>query len=80
MSEEVQDEWAGFEITSIASGGRWFDIIEKVLYENKAPFSIRLGLGHTPRKVVHVMIGEATEEDKQQLKIKAMEGEVLSDE
>jgi hypothetical protein len=79
MSEKVQDEWAGFEITSIASGGRWFDIIEKVLYENKGPSSIRIGLGHTQRKVVHIVIGDATEEDEQQLKIKAMEGEVLSD-
>jgi hypothetical protein len=79
MTEDIQDEWAGFEITSIASGGRWFDVIEKVLYENKAPFSIRIGLGHTPRKVVHIMIDKATEEDEQQLKIKAMEGEVLND-
>jgi hypothetical protein len=80
MSEEVQDEWAGLEITSIASGSRWFDVIENVLYENKAPFSIRIGLGHTPRKVVHVVIGEATEEDEQRLKSKMLEGEVLSDE
>ena len=38
---------------------------------------IRIGLGHTPRKVVHVAIGNATEEDEQKLALKAMEGEEI---
>jgi hypothetical protein len=78
MSEE-RDEWDGFETVAIAAKGSWFDVIELVVYENRAPFSIRIGLGHTPRKVVHIVIDKATEEDEQQLKIKAMEGEVLSE-
>ena len=78
MSEEVQrDEWDGLEITAIATKARWFDPIEKVLYENKAPFSIRIGLGHTPRKAVLVVIDVATKEDEQKLKAKAIEGEII---
>jgi hypothetical protein len=77
MSEEVRDEWEGLEAVAIASKASWFDPIEKVLYENRAPFSVRLGLGHTPRKVVLVVIDKATEEDEQKLKLKAMEGEVI---
>ena len=77
MSEEARDEWDGLETVAIASKSRWFDVIEKVLYENNAPFSIRLGLGHTPRKVVHVVIDQASKEDEEKLKLKAMEGEVI---
>lgn len=77
MSEEVRDEWEGLETVAIASKASWFDIIEKVLYKNMAPFTVRLGLGHTPRKVVLVVIDKATEEDEQKLKLKAMEGEVI---
>jgi len=78
MSEEIQrDEWDGFEITVIDAKARWFDVIEKVLYENMSLSPIRIGLGHTARKVVHIKIGKATEEDAQKLKAKAMEGEVI---
>ena len=77
MSEEVSDEWDGLEIVSIASKGSWFDVIELVLYENRAPFSIRIGLGHTPRKIVKVVIDKATEENERNLKLKAMEGEII---
>ena len=77
MSEEVRDEWGGLEIVSIAPKGSWFDVIELVLYENRAPFPIRIGLGHTPRKIVKVVIDKATEEDEQNLKSKAMEGKII---
>ena len=77
MSEEVRDDWEGLEIVSMAPHGSWFDIVELVLYENRAPFSIRIGLGHTPRKIVKVVIDKATEEDEQKLKAKAMEGEII---
>lgn len=77
MSEEVRDEWDGLETVAIASKSRWFDMIEKVLYENRAPFPIRIGLGHTPRKVVHVVFDQASKEDEEKLKIKALEGEVI---
>ena len=77
MSEEVRNEWDGLEIVVIESKSRWFDMVEKVLYENRAPFSVRLGLGHTPRKVVHVVIDQATEGDEEKLKMKALEGEVI---
>ena len=78
MSEEAKrDEWEGFETIAIAPGRRWFDLIEKVLYENSMPYPIRIRLGHTARKVVHVVIGKATEEDEQKLAVKAMEGEVI---
>ena len=77
MSEEVRDEWKGLEIVSIAAQGKWFDIIGMTLYENHAPFSIRLGLGHTPRKVDLIVIDKATEEDEKKLKMKAIEGEVI---
>jgi len=77
MSEEVHDEWEGLEIVSIAAQGKWFDIIGMTLYENHAPFSIRLGLGHTPRKVDLIVIDKATEEDEKKLKMKAIEGEVI---
>ena len=77
MSEEVSDEWDGLDIVSIAPKGSWFDVIELVLYENRAPFSIRIGLGHTPRKIVKVVIDQATEEDERNLKLKAMEGEII---
>ena len=73
----MQDEWLGFETVAIPPKGRWFDVIEKVLYENRTNSSIRIGLGHTPRKVVHLAIGEATEEDERNLKLKAMEGEEI---
>jgi len=80
MSEEVrQDEWDGFEITVIGAKARWFDVIDTVLYENMLPSTIRLGLGHTARKVTHIKIGNATEEDIQRLKAKAIEGEVISE-
>ena len=77
MSEEVSDEWGGLDIVSIAPKGSWFDVIELVLYENRAPFSIRIGLGHTPRKIVKVVIDQTTEEDERNLKLKAMEGEII---
>ena len=77
MSEEVRDEWEGLEIVSIASQCKWFDVIGMTLYENHAPFSIRLGLGHTPRKVDLIRIDKATEEDERKLKIKAIEGEII---
>ena len=77
MSEEARDEWDGLEIVAIPTKASWFDLIEKVLYENRAPFSIRLGLGHTPRKVVQVVFDQATEEDEKKLKMKAMEGEEI---
>ena len=78
MSEEAKrDEWGGLEPAILAAGAPWFDVIEMVLYENRLPFAIRIGLGHTPRKVVHVVIGKATEEDEQKLALKAMEGEVI---
>ena len=77
MSEEARDEWGGLETVAIASKGSWFDVIEKVLYENRAPFPVRLGLGHTPRKVVHVVFDKATKEDEEKLKLKALEGEVI---
>ena len=77
MSEEVRDEWDGLETVVIPSKGLWFDPIELVLYENRASFPIHLGLGHTPRKVVHVAIDKATEEDEKKLAIKAMEGEEI---
>ena len=77
MSEEVRDEWEGLETVAIAQKGSWFDVIELVLYENKAPFPIRIGLGHTPRKIVKVVIDKATEEDERNLKLKAMEGEII---
>jgi hypothetical protein len=77
MSEEARDEWDGLETVAIAKKSSWFDIIEKVLYENRAPFAIRLGLGHTPRKVVHIVIDQATKEDEERLKLKAMEGEEI---
>jgi hypothetical protein len=77
MSEEVRDEWGGFETVAIAAKGSWFDLIERVVYENRAPFAIRIGLGHTPRKVVHIVIDVATKEDQQKLKAKAIEGEVI---
>jgi len=77
MSEEARDEWDGLEIVSIASQGQWFDVIGMTLYENHAPFSIRLGLGHTPRKVDLIVINKATEEDERKLKLKALEGEII---
>ena len=77
MSEEVRDAWEGLEIVVIPPKTPWFDPIELVLYENRASFPIRIGLGHTPRKVVHVAIDKATEEDEEKLKLKAMEGEVI---
>ena len=77
MPEEVLDKWEGLDIFVIGPNGTWFDLIEMTLYENQAPFAIRIGLGHTPRKVVKVVIGKATEEDEQKLKMKAMEGEVI---
>lgn len=77
MSEEVRDKWEGLEIVVIPAKESWFDIVELVLYENRAPFPIRIGLGHTPRKVVHVVIGAATKEDEEKLKMKAIEGEVI---
>lgn len=78
MSEEVpRDEWEGLEIVVIPSKAPWFDPIEQVLYENRASFPIRIGLGHTPRKIVHIAIDKAREEDEQELKRKAMEGEVI---
>ena len=78
MSEEVQrDEWDGLEIAAIASHGQWFDIVGMTLYRNRAPFSIRLGLGHTPRKVDLIEIDQATEEDEEKLKLQAIEGEVI---
>ena len=77
MSEEVTDEWEGLEIVSIASQGKWFDVIGLTIYENHTPFSIRLGFGHTPRKVDLIRIDKATEEDEQKLKLKAMEGEII---
>jgi hypothetical protein len=76
MSEE-RDGWDGFETVAIAAKGNWFDVIELVVYENRAPFPIRIGLGHTPRKIVHVVIDAATKEDEQKLKAKAMEGEII---
>lgn len=77
MNEDVRDEWDGLEIVSIASQGKWFDVIGMTLYENHAPFSIRLGLGHTPRKVDLIKIDKATEKDEKELKLKAMEGEII---
>jgi len=77
MSEEARDEWNGLETVAIPSKGSWFDLIELVLYENRAPFAIRIGLGHTPRKVVKVVIDKATEEDVTKLKLKALEGEEI---
>ena len=77
MSEEVPDEWDGLEIVAIPAKESWFDIVELVLYENRASFPIRIGLGHTPRKIVHVVIDKATEEDEKNLKLKAMEGEII---
>ena len=77
MSEEARDIWDELEIMVIPPNESRFDLIERVLYENKAPFSIRIGLGHTVRKIVKVVIDEATEEDKQKLKLKALEGEEI---
>ena len=77
MSEEVRDEWEGLEIVVIPPKTPWFDPIERVLYENRASFPIRIGLGHTPRKVVLIAIDKATEEDERKLKMKALEGEEI---
>jgi len=77
MSEEVHDAWGGLETVVIPSRERWFDVVELVLYENRAPFPLRIGLGHTPRKIVLVVIDKATEEDEEKLKLKAMEGDII---
>ena len=77
MSEEVRDIWSEVEIMVIPPNESRFDLIERVLYENKAPFAIRIGLGHTVRKVTLVLIDKATEEDEQKSKLKAMEGEII---
>jgi len=77
---ELIEDRHGRASTIIASQlpvASWFDVIELTLYENRAPFAIRIGLGHTIRKAVHIVIDEATEEDKRKLKIKAMEGEII---
>ena len=77
MSEEVRDEWKELEIVSIAAQGEWFDVIGMTIYKNNAPFSIRLGFGHTSRKVDLIVIDKATEEDERNLKLKAMEGKII---
>ena len=77
MGEEPQDMFEGLEIHVIAPGEDFFDLLGPRVYLNRTMKHIRIGLGHTNRKVDLVLLGEATEADITRENVKAMEGEVL---
>jgi hypothetical protein len=77
MSEEPLDIFEGLEIHVIAPDKDFFDLLGPRIYLNRTMKHIKIGLGHTNRKVDLVLLGDVTEEDIKQEKIKAMEGEVL---
>jgi hypothetical protein len=79
MIEDVEDEWAGLEIHIIPPGQYFTNLIWNLIHKNNFDFDIKIGLGHTPLMSKLVLIAKATEEEIESEKIKAMEGEVLSD-
>lgn len=79
MSEEQRDIFEGLEIHVIAPDKDFFDLLGPRAYINRTKKHIKIGLGHTNRMVDLVLMGEVTEADIKQEKVKAMEGEVLSE-
>lgn len=77
MSEEVPDFFEGLEIHVIAPGKDFFDLLGPRIYLNRTKKHIKIGFGHTNRKVDLVLLGEPTEADITREEVKAMEGEVL---
>jgi hypothetical protein len=77
MSEEIPGIFEGLEIHVIAPGKDLFDLLGPRIYLNRTMKHIKIGLGHTNRKVDLVILGEPTEADITREEVKAMEGEEI---
>ena len=77
MSEEPQNMFDGLEIHVLAPDKDFFDLLGPRIYLNRTTKHIKIGLGHTNRKVDLVLIGEVTEADITREQVKAMEGKEI---